>query len=43
MKLNIKYPCGYELNAAYSKYGFNWDGNLEAFMTCPMHGKKCKK
>lgn len=43
IEIEIKYPCGHELKVKYKRLFQGWDGDLEAFKECPMHGKKCVK
>jgi len=39
MKIDIKFPCGYELHAESS--GFWEEMNFNSMPGCPLHGKDC--
>ena len=44
IKINVKYPCGYEIKFEFQKGIFDYaefDFDEEKWKICPLHGKEC--
>jgi len=43
VKLECKFPCGYEIKFEASGFGLRDINGLPDLDKCPIHGKECKK